>query len=131
SMFGSLLALAIPPVLVGLAVLLLRDRRGRSRILGVVLLAGLALVLVILRDVLPDVGTAIAPLLREQADQVLTVGLLVGVGRAWAGVVVLTRRSVSGVPGHLVARTEAWFLRNGGRFRIIAAGGPLPIALFG
>src|SRR5690625_4065448 len=129
SSVGYLLALAIPPVLVGLAVLLLRDRRGRPRILGVVLLAGLALVLVILRDVITDVGTAIAPLLREQADQFLTVGLLVAVGAAWAGVVVLTLRSSSGDHRHLVCRTEAWVLRNRRRLTIIAACGPLPYAL--
>src|SRR5690625_7223802 len=74
SSVGYLLALAILPVLVGLAVLLLRDRRGRPRILGVVLLAGLALVLVILRDVITGGGTAIVPLLREQADQFLEIG---------------------------------------------------------
>src|SRR5690625_7284651 len=83
SSVGYLLALAIPPVLVGLAVLLLRDRRGRPRILGVVLVAGLALVLVVLRDVVADVGTAIAALLRGQAEQVLAVGRLVAAGAGW------------------------------------------------
>src|SRR5690625_7253139 len=88
-----------------------------------------SLVLVILRDVISDVGTAIAPLLREQADQFLTVGLLAAVGAAWAGVVVLTLRSSSGDHRHLVWRTAAWGLRHRRRLPIIAPSGPLPPAL--
>src|SRR5699024_2546504 len=89
---------------------------------------GLALVLVILRDVITDVGTAIAPLLREPADQFLTVGLLVAVGAAWAGVVVLTLRSSSGDHRPLVCRRQAWGLRHRRRLTLIAACGPLPYA---
>lgn len=126
---GYLLALVMPLVLVGVAVMLLRDPRGRFRFLGAAMLVALGLVRVILREPIVQIVTAMAPLLLEQADQHLAVGLLVVVGAAWSLVAVLLLRSAGGGRRDVVSRTESWVLRHRRPLTVIAACGPLPYAL--
>ncbi|WP_157975616.1 hypothetical protein [Brachybacterium sp. YJGR34] len=121
---GYLLAMAMPVIVLVVALALVSGGRGPRRLLGAALLVLLAVGIVLGRGLVLELVAVLGPALLDAAGQLLVTLFAVLVGALWAVLTVLTLRS----SGALRA-VEGWTVRHRRALTLLAACGPLPYAL--
>jgi hypothetical protein len=121
---GYLVAMAMPAAVVVLLVQVVRRYRVARWVVGVPVLAGLAIGGFLARDALVEMVVNLGTGLAENSSGLLTSLLFIAVGAIWATVGI---QALSGASA--MDRATAWVLRHRRAITIVAATGPLPYAL--
>lgn len=121
---GYLVAMAMPAAVVVLLVQVVRRYRVARWVVGVPVLAGLAIGGFVARDALVGMVANLGAGLADNSGGLLTSLLFIAVGGLWATVGI---QALSG--SSAMDRATAWVLRHRRVITIVAATGPLPYAL--